>query len=96
MPPLKGTALKNRLRGLGHAWKAVRAHHLEKEYTFKNFRDALAFTNRVATVAEEQGHHPDLYLGWGKVRVTLCTHKVDGLTENDFTLAARIEQLEIT
>jgi 4a-hydroxytetrahydrobiopterin dehydratase len=64
---------------------------LEKEYKFKNFREALDFTNRVGELAEEQGHHPDIYLAWGKVRLTVWTHKIDGLSESDFVLAAKAD-----
>ena len=96
VPPLKGEALKELAAELGNGWQVIREHHLEKEFTFKNFKDALAFTNRVGDLAEGQGHHPDLYLAWGKVRITIWTHKIDGLTESDFVLAAKIERLQQT
>jgi 4a-hydroxytetrahydrobiopterin dehydratase len=91
VPPLKGEALTKLANQLGHHWRVVNEHHLEKEFTFSNFREALAFTNRVGEIAEAQSHHPDIYLAWGKVRVTIWTHKIDGLTESDFVLAAKIE-----
>ena len=94
VPPLKGEALKGYASKLGSGWRVVNEHHLEKEFTFKNFKDALAFTNRVGDLAEGQGHHPDIYLAWGKVRITVWTHKIDGLTESDFVLAAKIERLQ--
>ncbi len=72
-------------------WRIVEDHHLEKEFTFPDFAQALAFVNRVGAVAEEVGHHPDIYLGWGKVRVQIWTHTVNGLTGKDFDLAGRIE-----
>jgi 4a-hydroxytetrahydrobiopterin dehydratase len=93
VPPLKGSALKDLERRLGGGWKVVNEHHLEKESTFKDFREALAFTNRVGELAEQQGHHPDIYLAWGKTRITIWTHKIDGLTESDFVMAAKIDQL---
>lgn len=93
VPPLKGKALGELNQKLGSGWKVVRAHHLEKEFTFKNFQEALAFTNQVGALAEAQNHHPDIYLSWGKVKITLWTHKIDGLTESDFILAAKIESL---
>ncbi len=68
-------------------------HHLTRTYTFPNFREALDFVNKVGELAEEQGHHPDILLAWGKAEVTLWTHKVDGLTESDFIMAAKIEDL---
>lgn len=90
--PLKGAVLQKLKKQLGHGWKVVRSHHLEKEFLFKNFKEALTFTNRIGELAEEQGHHPDFYLAWGKVKLTLWTHKIDGLTESDFIMAARIEK----
>ena len=69
----------------------ISEHHLEKEYLFKNFQEALAFTNAVGAIAEEEGHHPDVLLSYGKVKIMLWTHKIDGLTESDFILAAKIE-----
>jgi 4a-hydroxytetrahydrobiopterin dehydratase len=91
-PPLKGQELANMVKQLDGGWKVVNEHHLEKEYKFKNFREALAFTNRVGELAEEQGHHPDIYLAWGKVKVTVWTHKIEGLTESDFVLAAKADK----
>src|SRR4051794_8291737 len=84
VPPLAGAELERLHAELGGEWQVVDGHHLEKEYRFPNFRDALAFVNRVGAVAEEQGHHPDMYLAWGKVRLTIWTHKINGLTESDF------------
>jgi len=93
VPPLKGEQLQKLQQQLGAGWRVVQEHHLEKEYPFKNFRDALAYTNRVGELAEKHNHHPDIYLSWGKVKITLWTHKIDGLTESDFVMAAKIEQL---
>ena len=75
-------------------WEAIEGHHLKKVYDFKNFGDSLAFVNRVGNLAEEQGHHPDICFGWGKAEITIWTHKIDGLTESDFVLAAKIDRLE--
>lgn len=93
VPPLQGAELKELASQLGHAWKVVDGHHLEKTFAFKDFRTALDFTNKVGAIAEDQGHHPDILLAWGKVGVTLWTHKIDGLTESDFVLAAKIETI---
>ena len=93
VPPIKGEALRPYLGKLGGNWKVQNDHHLEKEFTFKNFRDALKFTNHIGELAESQNHHPDIHLAWGKVRVTIWTHKIDGLTEADFVMAAKIDQL---
>ena len=74
-------------------WKLVKNHHLEQEFSFPDFKTALHFVNSVGKIAEKEGHHPDLYLAWGKVGVKIWTHKVDGLTESDFVLAAKVEAL---
>ena len=94
VPPLAGEALARLQAELGGGWQVVDGHHLEKEYRFPDFVAALAFTNRVGEMAEAQSHHPDLLLAWGRVRVTIWTHKIDGLTESDFVFAARCDALE--
>jgi 4a-hydroxytetrahydrobiopterin dehydratase len=91
--PLKGEDLSRLAGELRTGWQVVDEHHLEKEFKFKDFREALKFTNKVGELAEAQGHHPDIYLAWGKVRLTLWTHKIDGLTESDFVMAAKIDRL---
>ena len=90
---MRGTELTRLAHELKGGWQVVNEHHLEKEYEFKNFREALEFTNRVGELAEEQGHHPDIYLAWGKVKLTIWTHKIDGLTESDFVFAAKVGRL---
>src|ERR1044071_1232893 len=75
-PPLAGKELDRLLGQLGNQWRAVDGHHLEKEYKFPNCVDALALTNRVGAIAETQGHHPDIHLAWGKVRLTIWTHVI--------------------
>lgn len=92
VPPLAGTEIENLLEELS-GWEAVAGHHLRKRFEFKNFREALALVNRVGELAEEQGHHPDIAFGWGYVDLKIWTHKIDGLTESDFILAAKIDQL---
>jgi 4a-hydroxytetrahydrobiopterin dehydratase len=91
--PLKGQQLSRLADQLGNGWKLSNEHHLEKEYKFKDFRQALAFTNQVGQLAEQQNHHPDIYLAWGKVKLALWTHKIDGLTESDFVFAAKCDQI---
>jgi 4a-hydroxytetrahydrobiopterin dehydratase len=93
-PALRGAELDELSTRLGNGWRVVDAHHLEKEYRFRDFREALEFTDRVGELAEEQGHHPDIHLAWGKVRLTVWTHKIDGLTESDFVFAAKSDRLE--
>lgn len=92
VPPLKGAELQA-LAGKVQGWRVVEDHHITKSWKFPDFSDALAFVNRVGALAEEQGHHPDLFLAWGRVDVTIWTHKIDGLTESDFILAAKIDRL---
>jgi 4a-hydroxytetrahydrobiopterin dehydratase len=91
--PLKGENLENIHKQLNGNWMIVDEHHLEKEYIFSNFRQALAFTNHVGELAEAEGHHPDIYLTWGKVKLMVWTHKIDGLTESDFIFAAKVDVL---
>jgi 4a-hydroxytetrahydrobiopterin dehydratase len=93
VPALKGEELLTLASELGDSWRVVDEHHLQKEYRFPDFAGALAFTNRVGALAEEQGHHPDICLGWGKAAITIWTHKIDGLTRSDFVLAAKIDAL---
>jgi 4a-hydroxytetrahydrobiopterin dehydratase len=92
VPPLKGDEIKNFLRQLD-GWQVVNEHHLEKTYQFNDFRESLHFVNRIGELAEAQGHHPDICFGWGKAEVKIWTHKIDGLTESDFVLAAKIDKL---
>lgn len=73
-------------------WSVVDGHHLSKNFDFQDFNSALAFVNRVGQEAEANDHHPDIYLTWGKVRVDVWTHKIDGLTEADFVLAAKCDR----
>ena len=91
-PPLKDEALHAFSHQLPN-WNVVDQHHIVRAFTFPDFQQALEFVNRVGTVAEEQGHHPDILLTWGKVEITLRTHKIDGLTESDFVMAAKIDSL---
>ena len=89
---LKGPAIQMLADELGCGWKVVDEHHLMKEFRFSDFRSALRFANKVGDIAEEQGHHPELLVSYGKVRVEVFTHSVKGLTENDFVLAAKVEE----
>jgi 4a-hydroxytetrahydrobiopterin dehydratase len=93
IPPLAGKELAELLDMLGSQWEIREGKKLTKEYKFKNFRDALTFTNRVGELAETVGHHPDIHLSWGRVRLDIWTHKIGGLTESDFVLAAKVEEL---
>src|SRR3954452_15043400 len=92
-PALQGQALADLQRQIP-GWEVVNEHHLKRAFKFPDFVSALAFVNKIGEIAEKEGHHPDVYLSWGKVEVTTWTHKIDGLTESDFILAAKIENLQ--
>jgi 4a-hydroxytetrahydrobiopterin dehydratase len=91
-PALKGKELEAIHRDVPE-WKVVNEQHITRNFTFPDFKQALAFVNRVGDVAEEQGHHPDILLGWGKAEITLWTHAINGLSESDFIVAAKIDKL---
>ena len=91
VPSLAGHEWRKLLDQLSDGWRVVEEHHLEKDYEFADFRLALDFTNRVGELAEEVGHHPDVLLSWGKVKLSVWTHKIDGLTESDFVFAAKAD-----
>ncbi|MGA7919386.1 MAG: 4a-hydroxytetrahydrobiopterin dehydratase [Candidatus Acidiferrales bacterium] len=92
VPPLAGGELEVLSKQVPQ-WKVVDGHHIVRDFTFPDFAQALAFVNKVGAIAEEQGHHPDIALSWGKAQVTTWTHKINGLTESDFILAAKIDQI---
>jgi len=92
VPPMKGDEITEMSSQLPD-WQVVNEHHLQRNYRFKDFKETLDFVNRVGELAEEQGHHPDICFGWGKADITIWTHKIDGLTESDFVLAAKIDKL---
>jgi 4a-hydroxytetrahydrobiopterin dehydratase len=93
VPPLRGAELQKLQGQVNDAWKVVQEHHLIRNFPFPDFQKALDFVNKVGAIAEEQGHHPDIYLAWGRAEVKIWTHKIDGLTESDFILAAKIDEL---
>ena len=92
-PPLNADelfVLKNQLDAEAPGWTVQGGKRLEKEFRFKDFRSALAFVTKIGAIAESEGHHPNIELGWGFVRVMLWTHAIDGLSDNDFILAAKL------
>jgi 4a-hydroxytetrahydrobiopterin dehydratase len=93
VPPLAGAELE-KMKGQVSGWQVVDGHHLLKSYAFPDFRTALDFVNRIGETAEQEGHHPDIFLAWGKVEVKIWTHKINGLTESDFILAAKIDEMK--
>ena len=92
VPALTGDAITVLLKQID-GWEVVNEHHLSKDYKLPNFVTALAFVNRIGELAEAEGHHPDIYLSWGKVGIQIWTHKIEALTESDFILAAKIDEL---
>ena len=92
VPPLEPARVQELIGQLEKGWELNKDGHIERMYSFKNFAEALAFVNRVGNVAEEEGHHPDLYLAWGKCKVEIWTHKISGLTESDFYMAAKADR----
>lgn len=92
--PLRRETSMQLQKQLNQEWKIVGDHHLEREFLFKNFAEALVFTNKLGEIAENEGHHPDIFLSYGKVKVQLWTHKINGLTESDFILAAKYDKIE--
>ena len=92
VPALQGEEL-DKLKSQLSGWQVVDGHHLLKTNAFPDFRTALDFVNKAGEIAESEGHHPDLLLSWGKVEVKTWTHKIDGLTESDFILAAKLDHV---
>ncbi len=93
MPPLSVKHRNNLLAQIGAGWRINIAGHLYKEYLYKNFRSAMDLANKIAVIADKEYHHPDIFISWGKCGVEIWTHAIHGLTENDFVLAAKIEQV---
>lgn len=92
VPALKGEELSSFAAQVSD-WQVMDEHHLQKTYRFSDFRETLDFVNRIGELAETEGHHPDICFGWGKAEVSIWTHKINGLTESDFILAAKIDKL---
>jgi 4a-hydroxytetrahydrobiopterin dehydratase len=92
-PPLADHEIESLLTILDSGWQLNSRYHLSKVFRFRNFREAIGFTNKIGEIAEELGHHPDIYLAWGKVEIEIWTHVINGLSENDFILAAKIDKL---
>jgi 4a-hydroxytetrahydrobiopterin dehydratase len=93
VPPLSDEVQAKLLQQLV-GWSIVQGHHLMRDFRFDDFVSALAFTNEAGRIAEDEGHHPEIKLGWGHAEVTIWTHKIDGLTESDFVLAAKLDTIE--
>ncbi len=94
VPPLTAREIRPLMKQLDDGWTVIEDHHLEKTFLFPDFKHALAFVNRVGELAEQEGHHPDIRLGWGRVVLQIWTHKINGLTESDFILAAKADAVQ--
>lgn len=92
VPPLGETEYAPLLAELD-GWQVHAGHHLTRDFRFPDYKSALDFVNRAGQIAEEQGHHPEITVGWGHAKVEIWTHKIDGLTESDFVLAAKYDRL---
>jgi 4a-hydroxytetrahydrobiopterin dehydratase len=92
VPPMDPAHAEELRRQLHTDWSIVESHHLARTFRFKDFAQALSFVNRIGAIAEQQGHHPDVHLSWGRVTVEVWTHKIDGLTESDFIYAAKCDE----
>lgn len=92
--PLNSEEIKEYFKDLKEGWKVHDDKYIEKSYKFKNFKEALDFTNKVGSLAEAEGHHPEINLSWGKVVIKLLTNKINGLHENDFIMAAKIDEIK--
>jgi len=92
VPPLAPEQAESLLGRLNAGWQIADTGHLEREFQFDDFAAAMRFADRVGEIAEAEGHHPDLHIAWGRCGVEIWTHKIDGLTESDFVLAAKIDR----
>ncbi len=90
--PIEESKILDNLADLHEDWQVIENHHIVRDFDFKDFQEALEFVNKVGEVAEEQGHHPNIEFTWGKATIKLYTHKIDGLHENDFIMAAKIDK----
>ena len=95
IPPMPEAEIQKYLAEVGGTWEhdPGLVHKIKNEYKFKDFKEAMVFVNKVADLAENEGHHPDIWISWNKVKLELYTHAIHGLSENDFILAAKIERL---
>lgn len=94
-PPLTEEQARGYLADLGEnsGWELVEGKRITKAIRWRSFRDAIAFVNKVADIAEEEGHHPDIFISYRRVRLELSTHAIGGLSENDFIMAAKIDRI---
>jgi 4a-hydroxytetrahydrobiopterin dehydratase len=91
---LTGKSLREVHAHLDGGWKVAEEQRLEKSFKFPDFKKALEFTNRIGEIAEKQGHHPDIFLTYGEVKLQIWSHKAGGLTQDDFTLAGKVNEIK--
>ena len=92
-PTLTPKEIEKYTAELKEGWKVLKNLKIEKLFKFKNFKRAIEFVNKVAVLAEEEGHHPDIAVNYSEVNIAIWTHAIGGLSENDFILAAKIDNL---
>lgn len=93
IPPLETEKVKEYMAELGGGWKTENGKKIKKDFKFKDFKEAIIFVNKIAEIAENEGHHPDIHIFYNQVIIELWTHAVGGLSENDFIMAAKIDKL---
>ena len=91
--PFTAAQINDYLTQLKTEWEVVAFHKIKKQFKFKDFKEAMVFVNKVAEIAENEGHHPDITINYNRVTIELSTHSIGGLSENDFILAAKIEEV---
>jgi len=92
-PPLKKDEVEKYLSQLKTSWEVLENTKIKKKFIFKDFKKAMEFVNKVAEIAETESHHPDIYIFYSKVEIELWTHAIGGLSENDFIMASKIEEI---
>ncbi len=92
-PPMPANEVAKYIKQVKPGWKVIENHHIVREFMFEDFKGSMKFVNEVADIANKEGHHPDIYIFYNKVKLELFTHAAKGLTENDFIMAAKIDQL---
>jgi 4a-hydroxytetrahydrobiopterin dehydratase len=92
-PPMPADEVAKYIKRVNDDWWIIENHHIIREFTFENFKESMEFVNKVADIAEHEGHHPDIYIFYNRTKLELTTHAAKGLTENDFIMAAKIDQL---
>jgi len=93
-PALEGEELNELMKEIENDWDLIKDKKIVRKFNFDNFAKALEFVNKVSSIAEEKGHHPDIEFGWGRAEISFMTHKIDGLSRNDFIMASLVDELQ--